>query len=232
MKRKTTVISVNSLEELPTLEVINALPRERILKIIFKEGPQLQREAIGANLKKALPNFLVGIHTVEPEINIVKLITDQEIEENQAFFEACAKDYRQLAETLVFTLANKLGLKLNEDFPMETFNKLKRGRRQAGEMENWEYFVHGYHCKFNNKKTGQVIEAPLIFGLEFGDLDPYFFTRFIKSTPKYHPLPVKIFEDNADGVRINEQMIALGKFERISANVQGHYGVVVTDRKK
>jgi hypothetical protein len=76
------------------------------------------------------------------------------------------------------------------------------------------------------------MEVPLVFGLEFGDLDPYFFTKFIKSTPSYKPLPVDIFEDYADGVRINEKMISLGKFEKISSNVGNHYGTVVTDRKK
>jgi hypothetical protein len=72
----------------------------------------------------------------------------------------------------------------------------------------------------------------LVFGLEFGDLDPYFFTRYIKSTPKYNPMPVEIFEDYADGVQINEKMISLGKFERIGSNVGNHYGVVVADRKE
>ena len=89
-----------------------------------------------------------------------------------------------------------------------------------------------FHCGFENKKTGQIIEVPLVFGLEFGDLDPYFFTRFIKSTSKYIPLPVEIYEDYADGVRIIEKMIALGKFEKIISNIGNHYGIVVTDREK
>ena len=126
----------------------------------------------------------------------------------------------------------KLDLKLDKDFPMNTFNELKRDKRQIGKVENWKYFVHGFHCGFENNKTGQLIEVPLVFGLEFGDLDPYFFSKFIKSTPKYRPLPVDIFEDYADGERIIEKMISLGKFERISSNVGNHYGIVVTDRQK
>jgi hypothetical protein len=55
---------------------------------------------------------------------------------------------------------------------------------------------------------------------------------YIKSTDKYKPLPVDIFEDYADGLRINEKMLALGKFERIISNLGGHFGTVVTDRKK
>lgn len=232
MTRTTDIISIDNLGQIPTLETIKSIPRERTLKLVFDKGVQSQRETVGQNLKEKLLDFQIGIHTIEPEINIGKLITDQEIEDNQDFFEQCAKDYRKLGEELIFKLIDKLGLKLNKDFPMETFNELKRHKRQIGKVEGWRYFVHGFHCGFENNKTGQLIEVPLVFGLEFGDLDPYFFSRFVKSTPTYKPLPVDIFEDYADGVRITERMISLGKFERISSNVGNHYGVVVTDRRK
>lgn len=232
MNRTTDIIAISSLEQIPTPEIVQAIPRERILKLVFEKGVQSQREAVGQKLKNELPGFQIGIHTIEPEINIAKLITDQEIETNQAFFEQCAKDYRKLGEELLFKLVDKLDLKLNKDFPMETFNELKRDKRQIGKIEGWRYFVHGFHCGFENNETGQLIEVPLVFGLEFGDLDPYFFSKFIKSTPNYRPLPVDIFEDYADGVRIIERMVSLGKFERISSNVWNHYGVVVADRGK
>ncbi|QIJ88339.1 hypothetical protein C7H62_0530 [Mesoflavibacter sp. HG96] len=232
MIRKTDIISINSIEELPSLERIKSIPRERTLKLIFENELKSKREKIGENLKKELLGFQVGIHTIQPEIYVAKLITDEEIESNQDFFEQCAKDYRQLGKELLFKLVNKLNLKLNEDFPLGTFNILKSGKKQIGKVENWKYFVHGFHCGFENITTGQIIEVPLVFGLEFGDLDPYFFTKYIKSTPSYKPLPVDIYEDYADGVRIIEKMISLGKFERIDSNIGNHYGIVVTDREK
>ena len=202
------------------------------MKLVFEKSVQNQKEEIGQNLKSVLLDFQVSIHTIEPEINIAKLITDKEIEDNQDFFEQCAKDYRQLGEELLHKLVESLNLKLSKDFPMQTFNELKRDKRQIGKIEDWRYFIHGFHCGFKNIKTGQLIEVPLVFGQEFGDLDPYFFSKFIKTTPKYKPLPVDIFEDYADGVRINEKMISLGSFERISSNVGNHYGIVVADRQK
>ena len=232
MDRSTEIIIINSLEEVPTLEKIRMISRERKLKLVFEKEVQNQREAIGQNLKNELLDFQIGIHVIEPVINIAKLISDKEIEDNQDFFEQCAKDYRQLAEQLLFKVVDKLDLKLNKDFPMQTFNKLQQDNRQFGKVEDWRYFVHGFHCGFENNKTKQHIEVPLVFGLEFGDLDPYFFSIFIKSTQKYKPLPVNIFEDYADGLRINEKMISLGKFEKISSNVGNHFGTVVTDRKK
>ncbi|MFN3406027.1 MAG: DUF6896 domain-containing protein [Cytophagaceae bacterium] len=232
MDRTTDIIIINSVEQIPKLETIREIPRERTLKLVFEKGVQNKRETVGQNLKNKLPGFQVLIHTIEPEINIAKLITDKEIEDNQDFFEQCAKDYRQLGKELLFKLVNKLDLKLNMDYPMQTFNELKRDKRQIGKVDDWRYFVHGFHCGFENTKTGQYIEVPLVFGQEFGDLDPYFFSKFIKSTPKYRPLPVNIFEDYEDGVRINEKMISIGKFERISSNVGNHFGIVVTDREK
>lgn len=232
MNRTTDIITINSVGQIPTLDTIRSIPRERAIKLVFEKEVQNQREVIGQNLKNELVGFQIGIHTIEPEINIAKLITDKEIEDNKDFFEQYAKDYRQLGEELLFKLVDKLNLKLNKDFPMETFNELKRDKRQIGKLENWRYFIHGFHCGFENNKTGQIIEVPLVFGQEFGDLDPYFFSKFIKSTPKYKPLPVEIFEEYADGVRINERMLSHGKFKRINSNVGNHYGIVVAERQK
>ncbi|WP_185155988.1 DUF6896 domain-containing protein [Fulvivirga kasyanovii] len=232
MDRKTDIIPIRTLEQVPSLESISAIPRESTLKLVFMSGLDDQREEIGKNLKMRLTGFQVGVHTIKPEINIAKLITDKEIEDNQSFFIECAKDYRLLGEELVFMLVHKLGINLNKSFPIETFNELKQDHRQSGKVGNWRYFVHGFHCGFKNIKTNQEIEVPLVFGPEFGELDPYFFTRYIKSTPKYNPLPVEIYEDYADGVRINEKMLKLGKFERIKSNVGDHYGIVVVDRGK
>jgi hypothetical protein len=232
LNRTTDLIIINSVGQVPTLGTIQAISRERSLKLVFENGVQNIMEEIGQDLKNKLPDFQISIHTVEPEINIAKLITNKEIEDNRDFFEQCAKDYRQLGHELLYKLVDKLDLKLNKDFPMQTFNELKRGKRSKGNVEDWNYYVHGFHCGFINNKTKQEIEVPLVFGQEFGDLDPYFFSKFIKSTPKYKPLPVDIFEDYADGVRINERMISLGKFEVISSNVSNHFGIVVTDRQK
>ncbi len=232
MERTAETITINSVGQIPTLESIRQIPRERTLKLIFDGSTNNQRETIGQKLKKELDGFSVGIHIQEPEINIAKLITDKEVEDNQVFFEQCARDYRKLGKELIFKLADKLNTTLNADHPLATFNKFKANDQQRGKFENWSYFLHGFHCRFDNEKTGQYIEVPLVFGLEFGDLDPYFFTQFIKSTPNYKPLPVNIYENYADGERINNKMLLLGKFEKINSNVGNHYGIVVKDREK
>ncbi len=69
-------------------------------------------------------------------------------------------------------------------------------------------------------------------GEEFGELDPYFFSGYILSTPQYVPIPVAIFSPHGDGHRIVKVMQQLGKFEEISSNIPGRTGVIVTDREK
>ena len=72
-------------------------------------------------------------------------------------------------------------------------------------MENGNTLFTDFTVDLRTSNQGQLIEVPLVFSLEFGDLDPYFFTKYIKSTSDYKPLPVEIYEDYADGVRINEE---------------------------
>ncbi|HEY1056992.1 MAG TPA: hypothetical protein VGE24_17730 [Emticicia sp.] len=161
MDRKIDIIPITTVGQVPKPEDIRAIPRTRKLKLVFNDAMQSQRVAIGQNLKEKLTGFQIGIDIAEPEITIAKLITDKEIEESQDFFEQCAKDYRQLGEELLFKLVDHLHLELNKGFPMETFNKLKLDKRQIGQVEDWRYFIHGFHCGFEHNKTRQIIEVPL-----------------------------------------------------------------------
>lgn len=203
------------------------MPRSKILQLAFTPAVNDHRKHFGHHLREQLHGFLVNIHASEPVIQLIKLITDEEIEANQGFFECCARDYKALATKLIYLVAEKLDITIDPEHLLSTFNKCKFDERKRGEIGEWFYYLHGFHCGFRNIKTGQLVEASLVFGLEFGELDPYFFSKYIKSTPEYRPLQVSIYEDYEDGVRINEKMLALGKFEKISNNLK-HSGVVVT----
>ncbi|WP_428741136.1 DUF6896 domain-containing protein [Tenacibaculum sp.] len=223
----------NSLDDIPNFKSIKSLDRGIEWKIVFTNKIKLKREKIGKQWKFEHPEFRIAVHTIEPEINIVKLITDKEIEEHQGFFEKCAKDYRNLANELINEFAEKHNVKIDPNYPMNTLGHTEKfGYKSVGEMNGWKYAFHGIHCGLTNNKTGQRIEIPLTYGLEFGQLDPYFFTGFIKSTKEYQPLPVPIYCDYADGLRILEKMIKIGKFEYVNSNWPNQKGIVVTDRDK
>ncbi|MGN7413928.1 DUF6896 domain-containing protein [Paenibacillus sp. SAF-068] len=49
---------------------------------------------------------------------------------------------------------------------------------------NWYFDVHGEHCMFKNTETGQTLEVALGSPADVGNMDPYFFYNFIKTTPE------------------------------------------------
>lgn len=221
------------LSDLPDELLINSIQRGVRYKVIFSSNINNQRKGVGEKWKKEFPNHQIAIHTFNPEINIFKLITDAEIEDNQDFFERCAKDYRTLSEKLIREFAKVNGLKIASKYPMDTLNPSGRnGYDQIGIMNNWRYAFHGIHCAFTNQITNQYIEVPLKYGLEFGELDPYFFSKYINSTKDYEPLPVIIYDDYWDGKRILNKMLELGKFEMINSNMPETKGIVVKNRNK
>lgn len=233
MKLTEKIQVCNSLDDIPDFKTIKSLPRGIRWKIVFADKIKSKREKIGGQWKFEHPKFQVAIHTIEPEINIVKLITDKEIEEHQYFFEKCAKDYRNLATKLINEFADKHNLKIDSEYPMNTLNPSEQfGYKQVGKMNDWRYAFHGFHCAFTNLKSGQYIEVPLMCGLEFGELDPYFYSGFINSTKEYDPKPCEIYDDYSDGNRILERMIELGKFEKIQSNWPNRKGIVIKDREK
>jgi len=223
----------NNLNDIPDFKTIKSLERGIEWKIVFGNKIKSKREKIGGQWKFEHPEFRIAVHTIEPEINIVKLITDKEIEEHQDFFEKCAKDYRNLATELINEFAEKHNVEIDPEYPMNTLGHTEwHGYKPVGKMNDWSYAFHGIHCGLTNNKTGQRIEIPLTYGLEFGQLDPYFFTGFIKSTKEYQPFPVGIYCDYADGLRILEKMVEIGKFEYVNSNWPNQKGIVVTDRDK
>lgn len=225
-------INIKSAEELPRMEDIIRRPRHQQIKIIFEPSVLHLRESYDEDLKKKLTNYLITNDTIEPEINISKLISDEEVILNKVFFTQCAKDYGDLGNQLVQLFCKEKNIELNKEFPSSTFNNLKDRKNQSGKVDNWKYFIHGFHCHFKNIKTGQEIEVPFMFGMEFGTLDPYFFVQFIKSTPQYNPLPTDIYQDYSDGRRILDVLLNLGLLEKINSNLGGHTGIVVKDREK
>ncbi|WP_459212033.1 DUF6896 domain-containing protein [Aquimarina rhabdastrellae] len=221
------------MEDIPDFKSIKSLDRGVKWKIVFGNKIKSKREKIGNQWEFEHPEFQIAVHTIEPEINIVKLITNKEIDEHQGFFEKCAKDYRNLATELINRFAKKHNLDIDSDYPMNNLNPSEQfGYKQVGKMDNWRYAFHGFHCAFTNLKSGQHIEVPLMCGLEFGELDPYFFSGFIKSTEEYRPRPIEIYDDYSEGKRILDRMVELGKFEEIQSNWPNRKGIVVTDRDK
>jgi hypothetical protein len=227
LERIKETIVCHSLNDIPAVAWLASLPRYKHLTIVFEESVANRREEVGEEWKRMLPGFCIGIHYKHPEIYVSKLITREEVVQHQLFFEQCAKDYKALATALIDELATHLNVVVNVQYPMVTFKPLYKNKiRMMGE---WEFGFHGSHCRFEHAITQQTIEASLLDGLEFGVLDPLFFTDYITSTATYFPLPVAIYEGYHDGVQIIQTMLELGLFIKIPSDNPGQESVVVTD---
>ena len=115
MERELKVIKCDSIQDIPSIDKINGLSRNKTMKVVFGKEILRNKESIGNQWKKELNNFQIGIHLQKPEIRIARLISDTEIVNHQAFFENCAKDYRVLATRLIYKLANQLGIEIDPE---------------------------------------------------------------------------------------------------------------------
>ena len=126
------------------------------------------------------------------------MIQENEIINNLSFFQKCESEHRILAESLINELACFLEVEIDPKLPLNTFKPFY-GTKQSGKMNDWSYFLHGFHCCFENINTKQTIEVSLVHKNNFGELDPIFFLNYILTSPQYQPLPLEILRTYETG---------------------------------
>ncbi len=226
MGLENRILNCNTENELPTLEELQLLPRHLELIVVF--GPDIAhlRKWFGEQWIAALKDFKVGIHVSEPKIRIQRLISEAEIVQHRAFLAQCAIDFHFLATDLMSLLGEHLKIDV---LAGNLFSQLHRVNRN-GQVGEWRYNIHGFHCSFDHRKTEQVVEASIVSGQEFGALDPYFFTQYIESTAAYRPLPLVIFQDYDDGLRIMTKLLEMGLLREVDSEWPGRKEIVSLHR--
>lgn len=127
-----------------------------------------------------------------------------------------AKHFRDTATALAHALAKH--------------NQVPVGRllEYADDLEpfdsKWAIYFHGPHCLFEHEDTGQSVEVNLLFGEEFGALDPYFFQQYINTTAELtYPTGLNSdFHDPAWAMDIMEERGSL-----MSIECQWGHGLIV-----
>lgn len=218
MARTVKIISIRSIEELPSVDTIRKIPRRKLVRLLFHPPVAHLRASFGRDLVTQLPDFQVHINESVPEIFMEQLITTDEIKYNLDFFEQCARDYYKLAHTLIRELATMLAVDILSADPHKTFLPFYRTDKRWGQLGDWNYNFHGFDCGFTHNQSGQQIEVSIVSGQEFGVLDPYFFVNFILSTKAYRPLKVRFYNNYEDGKRILQKMLDWGKLEQLHLN--------------
>ncbi len=81
-------------------------------------------------------------------------------------------------------------------------------QREAGTLPpDWTGDKHGGDVCFQNKATGQTVEAPLRGTLTVRSIDPYFFAVFVKTTGDFPAVAALLNHDFHDARRLLDIMI-------------------------
>ena len=158
MERITETLSIACADEIPDIALLRQTSREKVLHLHFASEAERYREEFGLVLKAQLDEFVVGMHSADPVIRIARLISLEEINRHQDFFEHCAKEYRKLATELIFALAEQLNVEMAENNPLVTFAPFKCNRKRKGKMGKWQYCFHGFHWRI--KKQSKILKFP------------------------------------------------------------------------
>ncbi|MFS0858448.1 MULTISPECIES: DUF6896 domain-containing protein [Paenibacillus] len=119
--------------------------------------------------------------------------------------------YKRIAQQLIDKLISETSQAEKEEIINGAYHLLSNEEVLNGEeylSGNWHFDVHGEHCMFENAETGQTLEVSLGSKNDVGNMDPYFFYNFLKSTANYEHL-IAYFE-NPFGDMLN-------LFERLAA---------------
>lgn len=111
-----------------------------------------------------------------------------------------AQLFRKTATELMDKLAKRYKVDFDSGqglFELRTNND--HINRITGIDDQWKFQFHGYECLLTNKVTGQSLDTIFIYRPEFGALDPYFFLKYINSTPELSDLKA-FFNDKYDNV--------------------------------
>jgi hypothetical protein len=179
-------------------------------------GPDTKASVV-ARLAAALPECSVfdsGGDQANEWVTVMRVITTEVVQANAAGFLAAMRLFRETATELAHRMADRLGVS-----PADLLDRVTDDDAVC-ELDGWSSEPHGMECRFEHTKTGQEVEVCLGFGAEFGVLDPYFFARFVKTTPGLEPLVVLLRHDFHDAARVIDLLATGGHLTA----VEGSFG--------
>ncbi|TGE24708.1 hypothetical protein E5K00_05725 [Hymenobacter aquaticus] len=176
-------------ETLPRPEQLAGLLREyREVGIRYTALPQGYLDALSGTLENHTiqdrNSRLGGVIVIIPAVSTASILARKD-----AVY-ACAKVFRQQAFQLMNPLLEALAIppdKRNDwrELMQTKMAHIRRGQARGQLGAEWTYFLHGFECRFENGKTGQVVEVIINNCPEFGCLDAWFFLQYINTTEQF-----------------------------------------------
>lgn len=158
-------------------DIINLRDREENVVLILSDVNDSETRLIIQKLAIALSDCSVFL-SARCQISILNVVGRQTVKHYRDEIKAAVNDYIQLS------------------------HRLMAKYRQNSLSYEWVSFEHGEHRQFLNTKTGQEIEALLASDWTCHNLDPYFFSRYVKTSSGYDNLKSIIKRDYHDSRRI------------------------------
>jgi hypothetical protein len=132
-----------------------------------------------------LPNYTV--FDSGGGVTIKKVIAEVDVVAGADAIVAAAALFRLTAADLMGRLSKKLSIPLEAFYGLKHRPLLSRGWFRDGWRgrldSHWRYGFHGRQCGFRQGTTGQDVEVEMGFREEFGVLAPFFFAKFLATTP-------------------------------------------------
>jgi len=149
-------------------------------------------------------------------------LTDQKIIANKEKIYLCAKAFREDASALMLQLSQKFSFDLNDcgKWPAPVY---KTNFKNKGVLNpEWMFYLHGSHCRFENLKSGQIVEVKYTEKPEFGCLDAFFFYNYMQTSDKFKDL-ASWFVDHTNVYAALEILADEGTLTKKPSMVLGSY---------
>jgi len=177
-------IHCENIDTVPNFERLKDLARKGHLVLEFprdKINSKIESELI-SELRGQLPEnysvFNSGVWENTITITIKSVVSEISIKRQIEFIKQGIKDYLIISKML-----------LNDS--------------RSNNLSDWELTdEHGEHNRYENTKTGQILETCSYEMTNFKSIDPYFFGLFIKTSTNYPELKELINSEFHDSARI------------------------------
>ena len=217
--------------DLPSHSAIRQLVDDNhhlVLHVEPLDGPDFDERIVIDRLAPQLPDCTV--FDSGGAVTIKKVIAEEVVLAQADAIVAAAVEFRRTATDLMIRLSRKLGMPLEVFHGLEYRPLLSRGWFRSwwrGRLDShWKYGFHGYQCGFRNGTTDQVVEVELGFRGEFGVLDPFFFFRFVTTTPDLEGVGALFKDSYHDPLRALVVLERQGHLTRITDQATGRQGLV------
>lgn len=140
-------------------------------------------------------------------VNFIAEMQDEILIQNKKQVLDCAAAFRKDATVLMQQLAMQYSFSLEDcgTWPLAVYHTRHDQRGKLG--TEWTFYLHGAHCRFENSRTGQIVEVLYTAKPEFGYFSCYFLFQYMQTTARFNPLANR-FEEYAALNEILDLLVA------------------------